>query len=62
MDVAGFDAPLDVQGIAQPDSVITAIQFLYNWIPVIMCALVFVVLVLFYDIEKKLPEMEKAAK
>ena len=62
MDAAGFDASLDVQGIAQPDSVITAIQFLYNWIPVIMCALVFIALVVLYDIEKKLPEMEKAAK
>lgn len=60
MDAAGFDASLDVQGIAQPDSVITAIQFLYNWIPVIMCALVFIVLVVSYDIEKKLPKMEKA--
>ena len=62
MDAAGFDASLDVQGIAQPDSVITAIQFLYNWIPVIMCAIVFIALVVLYDIEKKLPEMEKAAK
>lgn len=61
MDAAGFDASLDVQGIAQPDSVITAIQFLYNWLPVIMCALVVVALIALYDIEKKLPEMEKAA-
>lgn len=60
MDAAGFDASLDVQGIAQPDAVITAIQFLYNWIPVIMCALVFIVLIIFYDIEKKLPQMENA--
>lgn len=62
LDGAGFDAALDAQGIAQPDSVITAIQFLYNWLPVIMCAIVLVALIALYDIEKKLPEMEKAAE
>lgn len=62
MDAAGFDAALDTQGIAQPESVVTAIQFLYNWLPVIMCAIVLVALLFLYDIEKKLPEMEKAAK
>lgn len=62
MDAAGFDASLDVQGIAQPESVITAIQFLYNWLPVIMCAVVLAALIFLYDIEKKLPEMEKAEK
>lgn len=59
---AGFDASLDLQGIAQPDSVITAIQVMYNWVPAIMCGIVLVALLVLYDIEKKLPEMEKAAK
>lgn len=58
MAAAGFNAALDLEGIAQPESVITAIQFLYNWVPVIMCGLVLIMLLLFYDIEKKLPEME----
>lgn len=56
---AGFDASLDLQGIAQPESVIVAIKFLYNWLPVIMCGIIFVVLIMLYDIEKRLPEMEK---
>lgn len=61
MDGAGFDPALDLQGIAQPDTVITAIRFLYNWVPVILCGIVLAALILFYDIEKKLPEMEKEA-
>lgn len=59
---AGFDASLDLQGIAQPDSVITAIQFMYNWIPVIMCGIVLVMLIIVYDLDKKLPEMQKEAE
>ncbi|HJD45981.1 MAG TPA: MFS transporter [Candidatus Mediterraneibacter norfolkensis] len=59
MAAAGFDANLDLQGLAQPASVITAIEFLYNWLPVIMCGIAFIALILLYDIEKKLPEMER---
>ena len=62
MDAAGFDPSLDLQGIAQPDTVVTAIQFLYNWVPVIMCGIIFVLLLVMYDIEKKLPAMENAAE
>lgn len=62
MDGAGFDPSLDLQGIAQPDTVITAIQFLYNWVPVILCGIVFVLLLVFYDIEKKLPAMQSEAE
>lgn len=58
MDAAGFDAMLDIQGLAQPASVITAIKFLYNWIPVIMCGIVLLMFILFYDIEKKMQEIE----
>lgn len=61
MDAAGFDATLDLAGLPQPESVITAIQFLYNWVPVILCGIVFVCLLFFYDIEKKLPAMQKEA-
>lgn len=59
MDGAGFDPSLDLAGIAQPDTVITAIRFLYNWVPVILCGIVFVCLLFFYDIEKKLPAMQQ---
>ena len=59
MDAAGFDPLLDAQGIAQPESVVTAIRFLYNWLPVILCAIVLVALLVLYDIEKKLPQMEQ---
>lgn len=57
---AGFDATLDAQGIAQPDSVITAIQFMYNWIPLILCAIVFVIMLFFFDLEKKMKELQNA--
>lgn len=59
MDGAGFDPSLDLQGIAQPDTVITAIKVLYNWVPVTMCAIVLLLLIFFYDIEKKLPTMQE---
>lgn len=59
---AGFDATLDAQGIAQPESVITAIQFMYNWIPLILCAVVFVIMLLFFDLEKKMAEFNAEAK
>lgn len=62
MSGAGFDASLDLQGIAQPESVINAIKFMYNWVPGILCGVVFVLLIVLYDLEKKLPEMEKNAK
>lgn len=58
MDGAGFDPALDLQGLVQPDTVITAIKVLYNWVPVVMCGIIFVLLLLFYDIEKKLPAMQ----
>lgn len=55
---AGFDASLDIAGKAQPEAVIVAIRFMYNWIPIIFCSIVFVALLFLYDIDKKLPEME----
>ena len=57
-----LDPSLDLQGLAQPDTVITAIQVLYNWVPVVMCGIIFVLLLLFYDIEKKLPAMQSKAE
>ena len=54
---AGFDAALDLAGVAQPESVTTAIEFIYNWIPAIMCGVIFILLILLYrgidrDLEK----------
>lgn len=60
MSGAGFAPELDLQGIAQPETVITAIKVLYNWVPVALCGIVFVLLLVFYDIEKKLPAMQNA--
>ncbi len=59
---AGFDATLDAQGIAQPAAVVTSIKFVYNWIPMILCAVVFVIMFFFFDLEKKMKEMGVESK
>ena len=56
---AGFDASLDAQGIAQPESVITAIKFMYNYIPMIMCAVIFVMMLVFFNLERDLNKLKK---
>ena len=56
---AGFDAALDTQGIAQPESVITAIKFMYNYIPMIMCALIFVMMLVFFNLDKDLKKLKE---
>ncbi|MBR3125502.1 MAG: MFS transporter [Mogibacterium sp.] len=56
---AGFDASLDAQGIAQPESVITAIKFMYNYIPMIMCAIIFVLMLVFFNLERDLNKLKK---
>lgn len=58
---SGFDATLDMQGLPQPDSVITSIQLVYNWLPCALCAVVFVLMLLFFDLEKKMKQMESQA-
>ncbi|MCD7884739.1 MAG: MFS transporter [Lachnospiraceae bacterium] len=55
---SGFDASLEVQ----PAAVSTTIKFIYNWIPFVMCAVVFVVFLLFYHIDKDLPKLQEAAE
>ncbi len=55
---AGFDASLDAQGIAQPESVITAIKFMYNYIPMIMCAVIFVMMLVFFNLDKDLKKLK----
>lgn len=56
---AGFDAALDAQGIAQAESVITAIKFMYNYIPAVMCALVFVMMAVFFNLDRDLKKLKK---
>lgn len=57
---AGFDGALDAQGLAQPESVTTAIKFMYGWIPAIMAGVVFVLFLLFYHCERDIKGMEEA--
>jgi len=56
---AGFDASLDAQGLAQPESVITAIKFMYNYIPMIMCAVIFLMMLLFFNLERDLKKLKE---
>lgn len=56
---AGFDASLDAQGIAQPETVITAIKFMYNYIPMVMCAVIFVMMLVFFNLERDLNKLKK---
>ena len=56
---AGFDAALDAQGIAQPESVITAIKFMYNYIPMVMCAIIFLLMLLFFNLDRDLKKLKE---
>ncbi|MBP3878331.1 MAG: MFS transporter [Lachnospiraceae bacterium] len=58
---AGLDAALDAQGLPQPESVSTAIKFLYGWVPAIMAAAMFVLFLLFYHCERDIKKMEESA-
>ena len=55
---AGFDASLDTKGIAQPNTVLTAIRMMYNYIPMIMCAVIFVMMLVFFNLEKDLKALK----
>ena len=59
MSAAGFDGALDLQGIAQPDSVITAIRFMYNWVPMIMCAIICVIMAVSFNLDRDLEKLRK---
>lgn len=56
---AGFDAALDAQGIAQPETVITAIKFMYNYIPAVMCLVIFVMMAVFFNLERDLKKLKQ---
>ena len=57
LSAAGLSGELDVQGLPQPDSVITAIKFMYTWVPFVLCLVVFLLMLFFFDLEKKMKEI-----
>ncbi|WP_026658783.1 MFS transporter [Butyrivibrio sp. AC2005] len=59
MTAAGFDATLDAQGLPQPESFITAIKFMYNYIPMIMCAVIFVMIAVFFNLDRDLNKLKE---
>ena len=57
LSAAGFKGEYDVQGIPQPDTVATAIKFMYNWVPMIMCAIIFLVFLLTFNLDRDLKRL-----
>lgn len=57
LSAAGFNGALPAA--EQPAAVGTAIQFLYTWLPLIMCLIVLVIMIFFYNIEKDLAKMNQ---
>ncbi|MDD3402772.1 MAG: glycoside-pentoside-hexuronide (GPH):cation symporter [Hespellia sp.] len=55
---AGFNPALDAQGIAQPETVMTAIKFMYNYIPAVICALIFIMMAVFFNLDKDLKKLK----
>lgn len=55
---AGFNPALDAQGIAQPESVVTAIKFMYNYIPTVMCAVIFIMVAVFFNLDRDLKKLK----
>lgn len=60
LSAAGFSGALDKQGLAQPHAVITSIQFMYTWIPFIMCLVTLILFLLFFThIDRDLNRLKK---
>lgn len=57
LDHSGFDAKL----AAQPEVALTAIRFLYIYLPAMICAAV-LVMAFFYDLDRKLPKINEELK
>lgn len=57
LSAVGFDGALPAA--EQPAAVATAIQFLYTWLPMILCLIVLVIMIFFYNIEKDLTKMQQ---
>lgn len=62
MSGAGFSGENDVLGIAQPEAVLTAIRFMYNWIPAIMCAIIFVIMATSFHLDRDLAKLRAEQK
>jgi GPH family glycoside/pentoside/hexuronide:cation symporter len=58
MSGAGFDPSLDAQGLPQAESVITAIKFMYNYIPMIMSGAIFLMMLLFFNLDRDLNKLK----
>ena len=56
---AGFDGALDLQGLPQPASVTTAVEFVFTWIPLVMFAIISVVLILFFHLDRDLKKLKE---
>lgn len=59
MSAAGFKGEYDIQGIPQPETVETAIRFMYNWVPMIMCAIIFVIFVVAFNLDRDLKKLRE---
>ena len=59
MSGAGFKGEYDIQGIPQPETVITAIKFMYNWVPMVMCALIFVVMLVGFNLDRDMQKLKQ---
>ncbi|MDD3361427.1 MAG: glycoside-pentoside-hexuronide (GPH):cation symporter [Hespellia sp.] len=55
---AGFNPALDAQGTAQPETVMTAIKFMYNYIPAVICTLIFIMMAVFFNLDKDLKKLK----
>lgn len=55
---AGLDSALDAQGLPQPETVTTAIKFLYGWVPAIMAGAMFLIMLFFYHCERDIKKLE----
>lgn len=59
LSAAGLSGELDLQGLPQPDSVVTAIKFMYTWVPFVLCLFVFLLMLFFFDLDKKMKEIKE---
>lgn len=58
LSAAGLSSALDAAGQHQPQSVSTAITYLYGWVPAIMSGAMFVIFLLFYHCEQDIKKLE----
>ena len=56
---AGFDGSLTVQGLSQPETVISTIRAFYNGIPMILSIVLFVAFVTMFHLDHELKGLRK---